>query len=146
MTKKEKEEWAVLYDYVKVDVLGYKDKVLPRQMVLRLKGLANGKFMANSKVKSNGEYTFNQILLAFKLSRAKIDSYMMSTSFENESHKVNGIMLFVEQEINNVVDMLKRKESMKEKVEATNLEHHCASGAEYKKKSSGINERLKGLL
>ena len=40
-------------EYVKIDVLDYHNKILPKNFVLRLKGLASGKCMANKNIKAN---------------------------------------------------------------------------------------------
>ena len=72
MTKEEKEQWDELYSYVKV-LMGYDEKTaLDRYFVLRLKGLKEGKFIANNKTKLYGEYTFQEILATFMYCKSEI--------------------------------------------------------------------------
>lgn len=108
MTKIEQEEWDKLYKYVKEDILQYKDKKMPRQMILRLKGLLEGKFMANGKSKAKGKYTYEQILLTFKLNKIAILSAIKKNNFKNEQHMINYIMVIVENNINDVVNRIAR--------------------------------------
>lgn len=147
MTAQEKKEWTDLYEYVKLNVMGYDDKVLPKQFILRLRGLSEGKFMANNNTKSQASYTFKEILLTFKLSNAKIQDYIARTSFSNEQHKFNGIMLIIESEINNTKAILERKEKSVKKSESIDLSHQSAEQAEYKTRGKvTTNDKLKGLL
>ena len=147
LTAQEKKEWTDLYEYVKLNVMGYTNSVMPKQFILRLRGLAEGKFMANNNVKSQGSYTFKEILLTFKLSNAKIQDYIMRTSFTNESHKFNGIMLIVESEINNTRAILERTNKSVVKTETIDLSHQSAEQADYKTRGKvTTNDRLKGLL
>lgn len=147
MTADEKKEWTELYDYVKIKVMGYEDKVMPKQFILRLRGLADGKFMANKNVKSQASYTFKEILLTFRLANAKIQDYITRTSFSNEQHKFNGIMVIVESEINNTKTLLERKDKSIKKSEAIDLSHQSSEQADYKTRGKiTSNEKLKGLL
>jgi len=147
VTAEEKKEWADLYEYVKINVMGYEDKVMPKQFILRLRGLADGKFMANKNVKAQASYTFKEILLTFKLSNAKIQDYIIRTSFSNEQHKFNGIMVIVESEINNTKAILERKDKSVKKSEAMDLSHQSSDQANYKTRGKiTSNEKLKGLL
>jgi len=143
LTKEEKKEWEDLYEYVKIEVLGYNDKILPRNFILRLKGLASGKFMANKKIKANASYSYKEILLTFKLSNAKIQDYLSRNngSFSDESHKFNGIMVIVESEINNTVDIINRKKQAVEKVDVLDSSHHTKETAEYKVKGKVTNNK-----
>ena len=56
MSAEEKEQWDKLYFYVHDVIMGYDEKTaLDRYLVLRLKGLKEGKFIANNKTKLYGE-------------------------------------------------------------------------------------------
>lgn len=56
MTEKEKHDWYDLCDYIKYEILEYSPEMkISQTLALRLKGLAQGNFMAN-------KYT-NQMLL-----------------------------------------------------------------------------------
>lgn len=147
MTKQEKQEWDELYEYVKIDVLGYHNKILPKNFVLRLKGLATGKFMANKNIRPKASYSYKEILLTFKLSNAKIQDYIARNngSFQNESHRFNGIMIIVESEINNTIDILNRKKLAIEKAERLDLTNTQTETAEYKSRGKKSDSKLKDL-
>ena len=55
--KQEKEYFDKLYEYVK-SILRYDEsQALPQWFVLRLKGLATGKYLANNHIKSRANYS-----------------------------------------------------------------------------------------
>ncbi|HZJ99018.1 MAG TPA: hypothetical protein VFC79_03380, partial [Tissierellaceae bacterium] len=57
--KEENKQWNALYEYVKKEILEYTDDMqLPRFMILRLRGLRNGKFMANKNSKPMANYDY----------------------------------------------------------------------------------------
>ena len=70
---KDKEEFDELYKYVKNDILLYNRKILPKEFVLRLRGLSEGKFMSNKNTQAQASYSYKEILLTFKLCKSKID-------------------------------------------------------------------------
>lgn len=146
MTASEKLEWNELFQYFKVDIMGYNDKKLPQFAVLRLKGLAEGKFMSNKKITPQASYTFKEILLTLKLCKSTIDKYFMNNngSFSDERHKINGVFVIVESEINNTKDMMNRCRIAKEKIEIMDVEHYSTDDAEYKTKGK-VNTKLKEL-
>lgn len=145
MTKQEKIEWEELYQYVKIDVMGYTNKVLPKNFILRLRGLSEGKFMANKNSKSQASYTFKEILLTFKLCKSKIDECFArnASGFKDEAHKFNTVMRIIESDINNTVLMLSRKKNAEEKADLIDDSINYES-AEYKKKGV-INNKLNDL-
>lgn len=98
-----------LYQYIRSDIFDYGDNPLPRWFVLRLKGLQNGKFVANKNSKSMGSYTCTEIYVTFKLKEKYIKSMIKSRKFKNEKHKINYIMVIIEKDINDVVRMIDRK-------------------------------------
>ena len=62
MTEKEKHDWYDLCDYIKYEILEYSPEMkIPQTLALRLKGLAQGNFMANKYIKPNASYTYEQI-------------------------------------------------------------------------------------
>ena len=57
MTESEIKEWNELCEYVKRDILGYdKDIKFPKFLILRLKGLKEGKFIFSLLIELVGEY------------------------------------------------------------------------------------------
>jgi|AntAceMinimDraft_18_1070375.scaffolds.fasta_scaffold00594_10 hypothetical protein len=118
MKKEEKEQFDELYQYVKFNILQYDKNIrVPQYFILRLKGLAQGKFISNKKTKSMGKYTFKEILYTFKFASIKIKKTISNKSrFKDEQHLTNTIMMIVEREINNVVYRLRNIKKTEEKV------------------------------
>lgn len=121
ITDKEKQEFDKLYQYVK-KILGYSDDMaLPKFMVLRLKGLTEGKFMANKKTTSKASYDYYTIYLTFIYCKDKIQKALQTKKFANEQNKFNYIMAIVENNINDVVIKLKNAKKVEEKIEKTEI-------------------------
>lgn len=153
MTKKEEQQqWNDLYEYVKNEILKYDEKMkLPRLLVLRLKGLKNGKFIANKNTTALGDYTFNIILMTFKINKFDIINALANKNkFKDESHMINYMMAIVESKLNDTVERIKKAEKSKSKGEV--IKTISDSTEEdikpiYKKKTKDIkNKRLKGLI
>lgn len=125
MTDKEKQEFDKLYQYVK-KILGYSDDMaLPKFMVMRLKGLSEGKFYANHKTKSMACYDYKTIYLTFIYCKDKIQRALQTKIFINEQNKINYIMAIVENNINDVVIKLrnaKKNEDKMHKMEVVDYE------------------------
>ncbi len=147
MTKQEQKEWDELYQYIKKDILKYDDKmILPRWFVLRLKGLKDGKFCANKKTKSLGEYSFYIILLTFKINKFNIINSINNNKFKDEKHKINYIMAIIENNINDTCQRLNKLKKAKQKCEDIDVFINN-NKANYNKKTKNVtNSRLKGLL
>ena len=114
MTNKDKYEFEILYKYVK-KILGYdEDMALSKFMVLRLKGLSEGKFHANKKIQSTANYDYKTIYLTFVYCKADIQKALQTKTFQSEQNKFNYIMAIVESNINDVVLKLKNAKKSKE--------------------------------
>ena len=121
ITDKEKQEFDKLYQYVK-KILGYSDDMaLPKFMVLRLKGLTEGKFMANKKTTSKASYDYYTIYLTFIYCKDKIQKALQTKKFANEQNKFNYIMAIVENNINDVVIKLKNAKKVEEKIKTAEI-------------------------
>lgn len=147
MTKVEKEEWNELYEYVKNDILGYTDLKLPKIMILRLKGLREGKFIANKRTKPMASYPYNVILMTFKVNKYLITSSISNRDkFKDEKHMVNYIMAIVESKINDTYLRMKKVEKVKEQSEKLEINTENNKSA-YKKRTKDVkNSRLKDLM
>ena len=148
MTEQEIKDWDELYQYIKLDIFEYdKSQKLPSYMVLRLKGLKEGKFMANKKITSMANYEYNHILYTFKINKMKIKQIVRSQDFKNEQHRFNTIMIIIEKEINDVVNRLKQVVKSEEKVKSMEFENIIHEGAGYINKSNNkkLNNELKEL-
>jgi hypothetical protein len=132
-------DWCNLYEHVKKEIMGYNENFkLPKAMILRLKGLSEGKFMANKKQKPMASYDFKTILITFQICKVKILDWFKTnnTKFKDEMHKFNSAMIFVENEINDVVIRLNNTIKNNEKVETMKLDNINNEGAEYKSKQN----------
>lgn len=121
MTDKERQDFETLYQYVK-KILGYgEDMALSKFMVLRLKGLSEGKFHANKKIKSTASYDYNTIYLTFVYCKADIQKALQTKTFQSEQNKFNYIMAIVENNINDVVIRLKNAKKNEQKLKNTEV-------------------------
>lgn len=121
MTEQEKIDWDNLYQYVK-KILDYDDTmVLPKFVVMRLKGLSEGKYYANKKTKSMAQYDYKTIYLTFVYCKDKIQKALQTKSFTSEQNKFNYIMAIVENNINDVVIKLRNAKKAEEKIEKTEI-------------------------
>jgi hypothetical protein len=146
MTQEEKDSFDKLYQYIKKEIFEYNEQSLPKYMVLRLKGLAEGKFIANNNTKLMGKYTYQQILFTFKINKLKIKEIINSSNFKGEQHKFNTIMLIIEKDINDIVARLNQKVQSEKKLENIDLKNITHEGAEYKNKNSKqLNNELNDL-
>lgn len=115
MTQQEKADFDTLYQYVKIKILGYsEDMALPKFMIMRLKGLSDGKFYANNKTKSTAKYDYRTIYLTFIYCKDKIHKALQTKKFTNEQNKFNYIMAIVENNINDVVIKLNNANKSKQ--------------------------------
>jgi hypothetical protein len=127
MTKQEIKEWDDLYQYVRSEILQYPtDIALSKHMVMRLKGLREGKFYANKTHKPMGSYPYPTILLTFKLCKQQILNALTTKKFTNEQNKINYIMVIIENNINDMALRLKAKEKnekvAKEQIDKVNID------------------------
>ena len=121
MTDIEKQDFETLYKYVK-KILGYdEDMALSKFMVLRLKGLSEGKFHANKKIKSTANYDYKTIYLTFVYCKADIQKALQTKKFQNEQNKFNYIMAIIENNINDVVIKLKNAKKNEQKLKNTEV-------------------------
>lgn len=148
LKKQENEEWLTLCKYVHDEILQYDSSLkFPRYLALRLRGLSSGQFMANKKQKPMASYDYKTILYTFKACKPKILQHMMAnqTKFADEKHKINSIMIFVENDINDMVIRLQNAQKAKEKTEMIEIENFYNEGANYISKSKKENSNLNNL-
>lgn len=118
MTEMEKAEWNELYWFVRCEVMGYDaNMALSNPMVLRLRGLAQNKFMANNNIENTANYSYQVILDTFKYCLPKIKRAVETRVFQDEMHKFNYILKIVEPSINTVYLQAKKKKQQQEAIE-----------------------------
>lgn len=145
MSEEEKRDWNELYSYVK-ELMGYDDKTsLSRTEVLKLKGLTRGQFIANNNQQELAEYSFYEILVAFKICKFDIIRGFRSNSFKSNGHKFNYMIKIVESSLSTVRERLKSRKQAEQKMES--IEVNMIEGATYKRKTKEVrNKRLEGLM
>lgn len=148
-TERKDDQWIELCEYVKKEILQYDDNMdFPSYLALKLQGLKRGQFIANNNAKEHANYDDYTILCAFKLCRNKILDYLSrnESKIKDEEHRINLIIKMVKPEINDVYIRLKQAENRKEKIADTNFDNQFNKGAEYKKQTKKVNERMKNLF
>lgn len=115
-SKNNVKDFDKLYQYVKKEIMGYNsDMALPKFMVMRLKGLSEGKFYANNKIKSKAHYDYQTIYLTFMFCKDKIYKALQTKKFTSEQNKFNYIMAIIENNINDVVIRIQKLKQSKDK-------------------------------
>ncbi len=135
MTEKEKQDWDLLYTYVRKNIMGYdENQALSSAMVLRLKGLLTGKFIENNNTENKANYSYETILNTFKFCSPDIKNALRTNRFRDEQHKFNYVLKIVENNINNVYMRMKNIERAREEAKNITMEAPTHVGAEYKPK------------
>jgi len=145
---KKNEDWISLCEYVKKEIMGYSDELkFPRFIALRLRGLGEGKFIANKKQEPLANYDYKTILYTFKICKYDILNGFKNnnTKFTNEEHKFNYAMVIIEKNINDMVIRLQNAKKAKEKAETINLDNIYHESAEYSNKTKKTNYSLEDL-
>lgn len=148
MTVKERKEWDNLYLFVKKAVMGYDDnQSLSKDMVLRLKGMMQNKFMANNNVPATANYSSEVILNAFKYSIMKIRNAFSNMSFHDDMHKFNTAAKIAEKHINDVYSKMKEQKQIELRNENVDMPIALNSNPIYKKNDHPHknNNRMNGL-
>lgn len=146
--EKEKSDWDILYDYIKKEILNYDDNTkFPKYLIMRIQGLLEGKFYANKNTKPLGKYTYQMILMACKVCKPKIKDYLTrnSAKIKDEQHMCNIVMMFIEQEINDVAIRLKEKEKAEEILSEIELPEAVNVKSNYKATEHNENSKLNHL-
>lgn len=132
MTEKEKQDWDLLYAYVK-NLLNYdENQSLSSSMVLRLKGLLTNKFMENNNIESTANYSYETILNTFKFCSLDIQRALRTNNFRDEMHRFNYLLKIVEKNINTVYMKMKNVDRAREEAKNTAVEISTHTGAEFK--------------
>lgn len=147
MTSIEKEQWDKLYQYVKTEILLYdSSQSIPSGLVLRLKGLAKGKYIENRSIGDKADYSYEIVLYTFQICKPSIMSAISNKIFESESSKFHYICKIVENNINDVYLRVQRAKKSEENIDKldTNILSHNGGG--YQKKTGELrNKRLNEL-
>ena len=135
MSQQDKEDWENLYEYVRHNVLGYdENQSLSRNMVLRLKGLLNNKFMANNNTDNTANYSYQVVLNTFKFCMPDIMYGLKNNHFKDEGHKFNYVLKIVESNLNTVYLRMKNADKIKREIETKKVDIPINNNIEYKPK------------
>ena len=154
MTEVEKKEWSELYNYVKKEILFYDDNQnIPQNICRKLKGIRTGKFIENRLIENQAEYPYKIILYTSpppppppRYADQEYWLHYLKKHFNAEMQKVNYICAIVKNNINDVYEMVKRKERNDEKVENMDTEILTHKAAHYQTKTKELkNDKLKNL-
>lgn len=146
MSKQEVKDFYELCDYIKYKILEYtEDMKFPQFLALRIKGIQQGKYLANNNSKKQANYSYPDILLAFKIYRFAILSELRDRQkFKDEKHRINYMMKIIESKLNDVIEMRKARDKSNEKAENIKIDA-IELGAYKKKTKENKNKRLNDL-
>lgn len=141
MTDEEK-TFRKLCDYVKKDIMGYdENQQLSKFMIMRLRGLKDGKFIANKSTPSMAHYPYDIILMTFMyVKQHGLDDIIRSKKFNSDQHKFNYILVIISNNINTVYNKVKRikeEQNRADNIEVVELPNYTN---QYEKKT--INKNL----
>lgn len=151
------DEWDEMCQYVKKEIMGYDENMkIPKYIILRLRGLQKGQFLANNNIKPMASYSSKIILLTFKFKKMDITKSIQrkQADFKDEKHKFNYIMSIIESSINDVYLKCKQKEEQKRRIENVDINIDNATNSDiekvkqetiYQNVDKKINKRLEKL-
>lgn len=146
MTEQELADWDELYEYVRTKVMGYdKNQSLEPYIVLRLKGLVDGKTIANNKHKNKAHYSYKLILNTFKYCMPDIQRAVGRIAFKDTCGKFNYIMRIVENNINTVYMRMKNIEKAKEEAKESDVSYAANYVNMFKAKKTNSTKKLDDL-
>ncbi len=139
-------QWCELYEYVKKEILQYdENQKIHQSLVLRLKGLASGKFIENNNISSSAKYDYNIILRTFQVCKPTILTATKNKTFGSEMAKFVYICAIVEHNINDVYMRLQKAEQSKEKMTVADTSVLYHEGADYITKTEKGKTNLENL-
>ena len=133
---KEKILWKKIFLFVEKEILRYDDnQKLQKQAVLRLKGLQNGKVIANNKTEDNGEYPLEVVYGAIVLSKDGYMKFSVNKNFKTEANAVAYLCAIAASKLNYVYEKWKSKKHTEEITNKIIYEEKHV-GAKYRPKES----------
>ena len=118
--KQNQKDWLELCSYVKKEILKYDDeKLFPKKMALRLKGLACGKEYPVSGFTQI--YSYAIILKVFRVLKPCIEEVLEKVKIKNEDHYINLIMKIVWDNFNDMMDAYRKKTRRENEMKKRNM-------------------------
>lgn len=149
--RKERKELDKVCDYLKEEILGYdKQQAIDSRIVQRIQGIRSGQHLPskNSKVYfSENGYDYDTILLTFKVKKPDILYALGSTRFKNEQHKMDYIIVIIQNSINDVYIRRKEKVESDKRVDEIkiNFDDEKYRYEKSDKKENKVADKLKHL-
>lgn len=140
MSEEELRQWDALYSFVKYEVMGYDENMnLPQYLVLRLKGLTQGRHTPQTQDIAVQTYGYKVVLKTFEKQQGIIKWAIAHGKFNGENHKINWMMKLIENSINDVYLSMKDEENRLH-TETTDLEKQKKSQTNKNNTSQTIND------
>jgi len=154
LRKAENSDWDLVYQYFRKNILGYDNStpISDQHAIRRLLGLRLGQYYpsgSNTRILKRG-YDFKTILITMKVCNPKIQAYLKTATFKNNKHKIDAIMKFITNEIDDVYNRIKAQSKEKEKLDKIKIEQFDSRN-NYERKGTGqknkkAEELFGGLL
>ena len=129
--------WKELCSWVEKNIFNYDDnQKLQKAACLVLQGLKSGQNVANNKCKKYGDYSYEIILMTFKIYKQQILNSIASKNFDSERNKMSYVCEIVRDKINEVYIRYLNVQKSQEKIEQVNTDVITYDGAEYKKEEN----------
>lgn len=144
----EEKKFKELCEYVKKDIMGYdENQKLTKHMCLRLRGLKDGKFIANKATPTMAHYSYDIILLTFQyVKHHGLDNILATKKFTSEEHKFNYIMVIISNNINTVYNKVKKiqeeRKRLKDDIKVVELPNYTNK---YQSNSQKTNKNLESF-
>lgn len=135
----EQQKIIKLCAYIKKNILHYDDtQKTPKYLILRLRGLSRGQFIANKTHEINAQYDWDTIYMAFVILTKPINDYLIKNKnkIKDETHLINLIMFIVEKHINDIANAIKDKKISQSMIEHSDNQQLTAKRGEYKRKTN----------
>lgn len=146
LTKEEIKERDELNEYIRDHILCYDSgKALPKYLWHRINSFRQGKtFSKGGTANVHMYYSYKEILITFKFCKNEIRKCLKTMEFNNEAHKINTIMTYIDKNINTIKDRMRSKQRVEEKVQNEDMSKFDVEGIEdrYTVKSQKTNPEL----
>lgn len=140
--------------YIKTEILGIKKEFnVPKLLVERLMGLRSGQYVPKKNSKVHGDnvkgYPYDVILKTVKYKKLElVISLKDQSKFKDDQHRINHVIVIIQNYINDVYWKLKQKEESDKRLESLDIKIN-ENTQEFKKntniKDNKVSNKLKHL-
>jgi len=149
MSEEEKEDWNDLYDYVRYEILDYKEGMqLSSYIRGKLQGLRTGDFTVKKGdiINECKGYPYNIVLMTFKIMKLSISTSVKNKTFNNDNHKFNYILKIIQNNINDIYKRYEEKQEGKRNLKNIKIDVPIENETEYKNRSNLKENKVANLL